>query len=138
MAVSETVTAEGIRIFRVRGKLMSNSLEELSTALNAVDERALVVVNLKGAQMADSVALGYLLRRHGLLYQGGGGLALCCLHPSVLKLLASAGLHKHFSLHDREEDAVAALKASYTGPLPTPKKRGRKPKEKNSGERLAE
>ncbi len=138
MAVSIIVTAEGIRLLRVRGKLMAATLEDLKTALNAVNERSLVVVNLKGTQMVDSVAVGYLVRRHGILYQGGGGLALCCLHPDVLKMLTVAGLNKYFILHDREEDAVAALKASYTGPLPPPKKRGRKPKEKKAEEKSPE
>lgn len=129
MAVSITVTPEGIRIFRVRGKLLAGTIDELKTALDAAGERAYAVVNLKGAHMADSLALGYLVRRHGAMLSGGGMLVLCCLHPAVTKLLGMAGLGKHFIVHEREEDAIVALRATFTGPVPPPKKRGRKPKE---------
>lgn len=138
MAVSITITPEGIYILRVRGKLLAVSLEDLKKALNGLGPKALVVINLKGAQMADSVAVGYLVRRHGILYQGGGGMALCCLHPNVSKLLAVGGLNKHFTVYDSEEEAVAALKSAYAAVLPPPKKRGRKPKDKNTGDKSAE
>lgn len=132
MAVSTTVTPEGIRIFRVRGKLLAGTIDDLKTAMDAAGGKAYAVVNLKGAHMADSVAVGYLVRRHGILHRGGGAMALCCLRPAVSKLLAMAGLNKHFTVHDREEDAVAALRLSFTGPVPPPKKRGRKPKGKKA------
>ncbi len=133
MAVSKIVTPEGIHIFRIRGKLLASSIDEFKTALDAVGDKAFVVVNLKGAHMADSVAVGCLVRRHGILQRGGGALMLCCLHPTVSKLLAMAGLNRHFAVREREEDAVAALKESFAVPAPPPKKRGRKPKEKNAG-----
>ncbi len=130
MAVSVFTTPEGVHIFRVRGKLSANSIGDLKTALDAAGERAYAVINLKGAPMLDSVSIGYLVRRHSVLWRGGGAMALCCLHPMVSKLLAMAGLNKHFTVHEGEEDAVAALKKSFTGPVPQPKKRGRKPKGK--------
>lgn len=133
MAVSVNVTPEGIRVFRVRGKLTADSLEKLKSALDAAGERVCAVVNLKGARMADSVAVGYLVRRHGILKRGGGALALCCLHPAVLKLLAMAGLGDHFAVHEREEEAVEDLKTAFPGLVQPPKKRGRKPKEKKAG-----
>lgn len=133
MAVTTAVTPDGIHIFRVRGKLLAATINELKTAMDAAGDRAYAVVNLRGTHMADSVALGYLVRRHGLLWRGGGALALCCLRPSVSKLLAMADLGKHFTIHDREDDAVAALRLSFAVPVPPRKKRGRKPKEKEGG-----
>lgn len=132
MAVSLTVTPEGIHIFRVRGKLLAGTVNDLQTVLDAVGDNAYAVVNLKGAHMADSVAVGYLVRRHGLMWRGGGALALCCLHPSVTKLLAMADLNRYFTVYDHEENAVAALKTSRAVPVAAPKKRGRKPKEKKA------
>lgn len=134
MAVSMSVTPEGFRIFRVRGELTADSMEGLKSALDAAGERAYAVVNLKGAHMADSVTVGYLVRRHGILKRGGGALALCCLHPTVLKLLAMAGLGNHFAVHEREEDAVEALKTAFPSLVQPPKKRGRKPKEEKKAE----
>ena len=133
MAVSMNVTKEGIHIFRVRGKLLANSMDELKAKLDAAGEKACVVVNLKGAHLADSMAVGYLVRRHGILKRGGGTLALCGLHANVSKLLAMAGLNTHFAVYDREEDAVEGLKTVFAAQLPPPKKRGRKPKDAGAG-----
>ena len=132
MAVSTTVTPEGIHVFRVRGKLVAGTIDELRIAMDAAGERAYAVVNLKGAHIIDSLTVGYLVRRHGVLWRGGGAMALCCLHPTVSKLLTMAGLNNHFAVHDREEDAVASLRLSFAGPAPLPKKRGRRPKEKKA------
>lgn len=132
MAVSVKVTREGIHVFRVRGKLVAGSMESLKSKLDGAGDRVFAVVNLRGARLADSVALGYLVRRHGILKRGGGTLALCCLHAAVSNLLASAGLNAHFAVYGGEEEAVAAIRTVFAAQLPPPKKRGRKPKDKNA------
>lgn len=134
MAVSTSVTRGGIHIFRVRGKLVANSMDGLKAKLDAAGEKAYVVLNLKGAHLADSMALGYLVRRHGILKGGGGTLALCCLHANVSKLLTMAGLNTHFAVYGREEEAVDALRTLFSAQLPPPKKRGRKPKDTGGGQ----
>ncbi len=127
MAIGKSVTAGGVLVLRVQGKLVAAGLDDLRRELEGAGEGSRIVLNLKGVHLIDSVAVGLLVQRHGALQRDGGVLVLCDVHPSVTRMLAMADLDRHFTIFEREAEAAASL-AALPQPPAAPRKRGRKPK----------
>jgi len=68
-----------------------------------------VVVDLSQVQFIDSAGCGALLQSHKLLKEKGGGLAVCCVSPSVRALFELVRFQRALTVYPSREAAVRAL-----------------------------
>lgn len=113
MVISKFATDDGITIFRLKGKLISATLDKLKAALNGAlaAGESRIVMNLDEVSVVDSVAAGLLLSRRRIAARKGGMMSFCGLQPAVEKLFRLADIESGFSAHESEEEAVSAVKA---------------------------
>lgn len=72
----------------------------------------IVVLNLGETEYIDSSGLGTLIRLYGVLRAVGGGLKLCQLSPSVLRVIEVSNLRSLFPPYDSEAEAIQALRGT--------------------------
>jgi anti-sigma B factor antagonist len=70
-----------------------------------------IVVNLADVSYLSSSILRVLLTAHKLTRHAGGALALCCLHPYVLRAFRLVGFDQVLAIYDTEEEARQAVAA---------------------------
>jgi anti-sigma B factor antagonist len=75
-----------------------------------------VVLQLAGADYIDSSGLGALVRMFGVLRASGGGLKLCELSPSVLRVFQITNLASLFPTFGSETEAIEAFSRASRAP----------------------
>ncbi len=97
------ITKEGNKIIVKPGRDIVASMVdtfkgELKNVLN--DTPGGIVLDLSGVEMLDSMGIGVLVATHNSLKKNDGQLELINISTSILKLLKTMQLHKHFSIQE--------------------------------------
>ncbi len=112
MAVSFEVRRVGnASVVRCVGRIVMGAE---STALSRIMDDVLphtrhVVLQMAGIDFIDSSGLGLLIRLLRRAEAAGGRIALCGLTPQVALPLRATNMASIFEIHEREEEAIAAL-----------------------------
>jgi anti-sigma B factor antagonist len=77
------------------------------TLVEAIDERARIVIDMDAVEFLDSAGLGILVGGLKRARTSGGDLELVCSNGEVLKPLEITGLDRVFTIHDRRGAADA-------------------------------
>ena len=107
----EQAESNGAVIVRLSGELDVGFVEQLEqrfTKLLASRPKT-VVVDLAGAQMLSSVAMGAILRLHTALRATGGKMALVAVPAAVLAALRRARIDLLIPVHPSVDAAVKSL-----------------------------
>ncbi len=75
-----------------------------------------VVLHLAATDYIDSSGLGALVRMFGVLRAAGGGLKLCELSPSVLRVFEVTNLESLIPTHGSEREAIQAFSSAPAAP----------------------
>jgi anti-sigma B factor antagonist len=107
-------TESGIHVFDLRGELDVSTVRVLHQRLvNAIDDRACVVLDCMGLTFIDSSGMRLLLSALRLVHRHDGCLVLACANPTVLRLFAVTGMDKTFDVVGSREEAVAKAVAAF-------------------------
>jgi anti-sigma B factor antagonist len=98
-------------VVRCRGRIVVGaeiaSLQQELEKLTVLTKK--VVLQLGEVSFVDSVGLGALVRQFSVLRAMGGDLKLCQVSPILLQVLQVTSLHRIFSIHASEEEAIQAF-----------------------------
>ena len=116
MGLSVEVTdARHVLVVRLTGELDHHTAEKVR---NRIDEKLMsgsyvnLVFNLSGLTFMDSSGLGVLLGRYKRVSQLGGNMILCCVNPSISRLMELSGLFKILPLYQNEQAALEACEVT--------------------------
>jgi stage II sporulation protein AA (anti-sigma F factor antagonist) len=116
MGLSVEVTdARHVLVVRLTGELDHHTAEKVR---NRIDEKLMsgsyvnLVFNLSGLTFMDSSGLGVLLGRYKRVSQLGGHMILCCVNPSISRLMELSGLFKILPLYQNEQAALEACEVT--------------------------
>jgi anti-sigma B factor antagonist len=101
-------------IVAVDGEIHVSTAPEFSGALAATVEsgRVRLVLDLSGVLFIDSTGLSVLLNVLRRVTRAGGGMAVVCTNPTVLRLFEITQLDTTFDIHADVEPALAAVQAA--------------------------
>lgn len=109
--ITEDMTGDGVRIFRVAGDVdfgVAPQLKhQLISRIDGGDRQ--VVVDLSAAGFVDSTAIGVLVGALKRLHESGGSLAVVCDNENIRSIFETVGLENVITLHRSDEDALADL-----------------------------
>jgi anti-sigma B factor antagonist len=96
-------------VLTVAGEVDLNTAPQLKERINALiaQGHANLVVDLEGVEFMDSTGLSALVSGLMRTSEGGGGMAVVCTRPQVLRLLALTGLDQVLKVHGSVAEAVA-------------------------------
>jgi len=106
-----TEVVNGITKITVDGKITMMNAPEIKEAVSKslASGKNSVILDCSQAGHIDSSGFGTLIQQKKRLVEAGGGLKLCNVQESVLKIMRLLGLDKHIEVYDSEEDALAAF-----------------------------
>ena len=111
--VAERAPDEDARVFAITGEVDLLAAPELKQRIaRAIEGGARrVVIDLTGASLLDSTALGVLVGAMRRLRLRDGDLAVASRDPAILRLLAITGLDDLIPVAGTPDEALAALAA---------------------------
>lgn len=111
MSISNQKRDNGVNIIRVQGKLLGDTLSDLSTTFDnlLVTDGSRVILNFKDVNIIDSGAVGFLVNIFHEFTKKGAQLKLCNVGASIRNLFKLADLEALFDIYDTEDKAVASL-----------------------------
>jgi anti-sigma B factor antagonist len=102
---------EYVVVIRCQGRIVAG--EEVGILQSEIDKavhmKKRIVLHLAGVDYIDSAGLGAVVRLFTVLRADGGGLKLCQVSPSVLKVLHATNLHTVLPAYESEKEAVDAF-----------------------------
>ena len=101
--------AEDHTVCRPVGELDAYTVGDFREALNAVDERARLVVDLNGVPFMDSAGLGALIGGIRRVRDSGGSISVLCDRPAITRLLHTTGFDRIVPMVETMEAALEAL-----------------------------
>jgi anti-anti-sigma factor len=112
MVINKFVTDDGVTIFRLSGKLIASTLDNLKTSLDTVleEENPKIVLNFKLVNIIDSVAVGLLISRYKIAKKKKSHLKFSDLQPALQRLLALADLDKWLEIYNAEDEAIDSIR----------------------------
>jgi anti-sigma B factor antagonist len=116
----EQSESNGAVIVRLAGELDVGFVEQLEKRFTELLESRpkMVVIDLAGAQMLSSVAMGAILRLHTALRASGGRMSLVTVPATVLAALRRARIDLLIPVHASVDAALAAKPAQPAKPVP--------------------
>ena len=89
----------------------SDGGQQISSAVTALREEGVtrVVLNLSDCSLANSIGISFLIEVLEALKEAGGRLSFCGATQTIAKTLQIMGLLQESTMHDGEDEAVAAL-----------------------------
>jgi anti-sigma B factor antagonist len=110
-AVHDEPLDERTSVIVVRGEVDARTARLLEARLDQViaDGARRLLVDLVATTFVDSTTLGALVDTARRLERAGGGLALVCATPAVVRVLEITGLNQALPVHPSREEALAAL-----------------------------
>jgi anti-sigma B factor antagonist len=124
----EQSESNGAVIVRLAGELDVGFVEQLEKRFTELLESRpkMVVIDLAGAQMLSSVAMGAILRLHTALRASGGRMSLVTVPATVLAALRRARIDLLIPVHASVDAALAAKPAQPAPPAkPVPPRAGK-------------
>lgn len=111
MIIEKYTAAQDVALFRLKGKLISSSMDKLKAGLDAAlaGGAVKVAVNLRGVEVLDSAAVGLLISRSRAAKKAGGALILCEPQPGARALLQLVDAAGALPVWETENEAVASL-----------------------------
>ena len=106
-----TIRQEGaVAIIAAPSYISSEGGEQIQTAVTELrgNGTTRVVLNLEGCSMANSVGMSFLIEVLEDTREAGGHLAFCNVTRTLSKTLQIMGLLQTATLHETEDEAVAA------------------------------
>lgn len=104
----------GVDVITVAGDLdlatVPRARAELVRVLAALDDPPLVVLDLCGVDLVDSLGLALVLEVVRRCAQRGGSVAVARAEPGVRREFELTGLHRILPLHDDVESAARTLR----------------------------
>jgi anti-sigma B factor antagonist len=99
-------------VIAVEGEIHVSTAPEFSGVLAAAIEagRTSLVLDLSGVMFIDSTGLSVLLNALRRVTRAGGGMAIVCQNPTVLRLFEITRLDSTFDIHAEVEPALAAVR----------------------------
>jgi anti-anti-sigma factor len=99
-------------VIAVEGEIHVSTAPEFSGVLAAAIEagRTSLVLDLSGVMFIDSTGLSVLLNALRRVTRAGGGMAVVCQNPTVLRLFEITRLDSTFAIHAEVEPALAAVR----------------------------
>ena len=118
MNINKYVTASGINIFRINGKLISSNIESLKNSLDSAiaEKDCKIVLNCKSVNIIDSAAVGLLIGRARAAKKNGGYFCFCEPQPAIHRLFSMVDVGKWLEIYSTEEDALKAIEEG-AGPV---------------------
>lgn len=110
--LSDEGSEGGAQIIRVSGEIHLSTAPEFAQRLSDVIfvGKTVLVLDMTGVEFIDSTGLSVLLNALRLVSNlEGGGLALVCTNPTVLRLFQITNLDSTFAIFDSREKAIAHL-----------------------------
>jgi anti-sigma B factor antagonist len=101
-------------VITVDGEIHVSTAPEFSGVLAAAIEagHTSLVLDLSGVMFIDSTGLSVLLNALRRVTRAGGGMAIVCSNPTVLRLFEITRLDSTFAIHAGVEPALAAVQAA--------------------------
>ena len=104
------VSAEAsVQVIRLSGELDATRRDEVARTLKLDGSRGGVLVDLSGAEYADSTVIAELMRLRADADAAGRRVALLIGNPRFARLLAYAGFAHAFEIYDQRGAALTAL-----------------------------
>ena len=96
-------------VLSVGGEVDLNTAPQLKDRINGLiaQGNSNLVVDLEGVEFMDSTGLSALVSGLMRTSESGGGMAVVCTRPQVLRLLALTGLDQVLKVHSSVAEAVA-------------------------------
>jgi anti-sigma B factor antagonist len=96
-------------VLAVAGEVDLNTAPQLKERINGLitQGHSNLVVDLEGVEFMDSTGLSALVSGLMRTSESGGGMAVVCTRPQVLRLLALTGLDQVLKVHGSVAEAVA-------------------------------
>lgn len=112
MNVSKFITNDGTTIFRVNGKLIYSSVDNLKNGIDSAVEDGVskIIINLENAGIIDSASVGLLISRSRAMKKKGGYFCFCQLQPAIAKLLTIIGADQGLDIFVTERQALEHTK----------------------------
>lgn len=106
----------GIDIFRLSGRLTSDSSQELIDLIKDTQKRDKnYILDLSGLNFIDSVGLGSIIQVMKRVNSDGGELKLLNLINQPKVIFEITRVETIFEIYDNEDDAIASFGLSATG-----------------------
>jgi anti-sigma B factor antagonist len=118
LTLQSQVTDDDVAVIRCKGRISFGAeVDALEAEVNKLTkvpgtnifEVKQVVLQLAETDYIDSSGLGALVRLLGVLNSAGGGLKLCQMSPTVLKVMEITNLNTLFPAHASEAEAINAF-----------------------------
>lgn len=103
-----------IQVIRLSGELDSTRRDEIALALALDAGRGGVLIDLSGAEYADSTVIAELMRLRADAAAAGRRVALLIGSPRFARLLQYAGLSQAFEIYEQRGKALTALAEGST------------------------
>jgi anti-sigma B factor antagonist len=103
---------EGVTVISIGGEIDLNTAPDFEAAIDgALDEHAVVVVELSAVNFMSSAGLRILAATHEKLGKSGH-LAVVASNPAVSRAIQLSGLDQLFSLYTTLDDALRAVRVA--------------------------
>lgn len=105
---------EGVGVVATRGYINNTGGEQVASACEALMGQGVfrLVLNLEKSNLVNSVGVSFLIETIEKANGHQGQVAFCGLSPTIAKTFQIMGLLQLASLHQTEQEAVAALSVS--------------------------
>ncbi|WP_339062595.1 anti-sigma F factor antagonist [Tepidibacillus marianensis] len=99
-------------IVRLKGEVDHHTTEIIREKVERELDKGIVnnlLMNMEQLTFMDSSGLGMILGRYKKIRQLNGKMSICCVKPSIYKILELSGLFKVLPVYDNEVDALESL-----------------------------
>lgn len=117
LVVTQETTADGSRVIALSGELDMPGIALLGPALaESLGPRARVVLDCTDLTWIDSSGLGTILGAQQALSRDGGGMAIACRNPTVLRVFDLAAIARVIPVAPTRAAALARVQTEVFEP----------------------
>ncbi len=111
MVLHKFVTDDDIIIYRINGKLILSTIDNLKASLDAAmeGEGRGIVINCSKAAVIDATSVGLLISRARTATKKGYTFCFCEPQPAIRKLLESMDTDHKLNIFESEVDAISYI-----------------------------
>lgn len=107
--IQQDETPEGYTICRPVGELDAFTVSQFRQALAEMASSPRLIIDMSGVPFVDSAGLGALIGGIRRTRELGGGVAVACNRPTLVRLLRTTGFDRIVTVAESVEEAIAAL-----------------------------
>ena len=113
MTLHKFVTDDQVIIYRIDGKMISSTIDNLKASLDAAleGEGRGIVINCSKAVIIDATSLGLLISRARAATKKGWRFCFCEPQPATRKLLEIMDTDHKLNIYNTENEAISFISA---------------------------